>query len=165
MEVMETIRKRCSVRSYTKDPVPPDVLEQLLEAARLAPSARNLHHRKYIVIENPGKDPAFVNACNNQSCVAEAAVVIVGVVDPAVTKWADIDLAIAFEHIVLEAVELGLGTCWIGAFEGEKIKQLLGVPDDKKVVALLTLGYPRGEASQKSKAELSLIWAKEKYMW
>jgi nitroreductase len=165
MELMDAIRKRCSVRSYEERPIDDATIMALLEAARLSPSARNRQHRKFIVIENPAKDPAMIEACNGQNWIGTAPLLIAGVADPTVTNWADVDVAIAFEHIVLEAVECGLGSCWVGAFKEDEVKRLLGVPDDKRIVALLTVGYPKGDHSQKPKDPLDDMWSKEKYAW
>ncbi|MBN1785888.1 MAG: nitroreductase family protein [Candidatus Methanofastidiosa archaeon] len=164
MEVMEAIKKRRSVRRYAKRKVEEDKLLRILEAARLAPSARNIQNRLYIVVENITGD--LVEACNSQGWISSSPVIIAGILDPTVNRWADTDMAIAFEHMVLEAVELGLGTCWVGAFDESKVKSLLGVPGNMKVYALLTLGYPEMiPSSMVGKKNLEEIWARERYSW
>lgn len=141
MSLLDTIKSRRSVRAYTNKCIPKNQLETLLEAARLAPSARNLQAWKFIVVDDEGVKKQLVPACNNQPSVGSASHVIAGIGDPSL-KWHQVDLAIALEHIVLEAAELGLGTCWIGAFSEEEVKKVLKVPESQKVVALLTVGYP-----------------------
>ncbi len=141
MSVLDTIKDRRSIRTYKDEYIPKDKLDKLMEAARLAPSAGNRQIWKFIVVENEQTKNQLVTACNNQAFVGTASHVIAGVGDPD-QKWHQVDLAIALEHIVLEAVEIGLGSCWIGAFNEEEVKRILKIPQDKKVVALLTVGVP-----------------------
>ena len=162
MDVAEAIKKRWSVRSYKQEPVSDDDLFRILEAARLSPSARNRQHRKYVVVT---PDEAFVQACNGQSWIGKAPVAIAGIVDPSLTTWAVADISIAFDHMVLQATELGLGTCWIGAFDEKKVKSLLGVPEGKDVVAILVVGHPDEGESHKEKDPIESIWARDKYAW
>lgn len=162
MDVSEAIKKRWSVRSYMSTPVPDEDLALILEAARLSPSARNRQHRKYVVVR-PGEE--FVQACNGQSWIGKAPLAIAGIVDPSVTNWAVADMSIAFDHMVLQATELGLGTCWIGAFDEGKVKGLLGVPEGKNVVAILVIGYPDENESHKKKEALESMWAWDRYAW
>ncbi len=163
MNVSEAIQNRWSVRAYKDAPVAEKDLLLLLEAARLSPSARNRQHRKYVVT-HPG--PALVDACNGQSWIGTAPIAIVGIVDPSVASpWDVADLSIAFDHMVLQATELGLGTCWIGAFDESKVKDLFAIPEDKKVVAILTVGYPDTAGSHKKKDPLDAIWTWDTYAW
>jgi len=148
MDVFDAIRKRRSVRSYQDRPVEKEKLEKVLEAARLAPSAKNRQEWRFIVVTDEEKIKMLVDACKGQRFVGEAPVVIVGLADPSVSRWYKVDIGIAMEHMALEAVELGLGTCWIGAFYPEKVKEILDIPDEKEVVALLTLGYPKDEGER-----------------
>ncbi len=141
MALLDVIGNRRSIRAYKNERIPKDKLLKLLEAARLAPSAGNRQVWKFIVVDDEGVRQQLVKACNNQAFVSSASHVIAGVGDPA-QKWHQVDLAIALEHIVLEAADLGLGTCWIGAFSEDEVKKILKVPADKKVVALLTVGVP-----------------------
>ncbi|MCO5382302.1 MAG: nitroreductase family protein [Methanosarcina barkeri] len=122
MGVFDTIKDRRSIRTYKDERIPKDKLEKLLEAARLAPSAGNRQNWKFIVVENEQIKNQLVTASNNQVFVGTASHVIAGIGDFA-QKWHQVDLSIALEHIVLEAVELGLGTCWIGAFNEEEVKK------------------------------------------
>jgi len=153
MEVFEAIQKRRSVRSYERKDIPEANLKKLLEAARLAPSARNLQPWKLVVVTEKEVKEKLVEACMGQSFVGQCSAFIVGVGDPRF-KWYIVDTAIALEHIALQAVELGLGTCWIGAFNQEKVKEILRIPANLKVVACMTLGYPAEEPFPKMKKPL-----------
>jgi nitroreductase len=162
MAIFDTIKDRRSIRTYKEECIPKDKLEKLLEAARLAPSAGNRQNWKFIVVENEQIKKQLVTASNNQAFVSTASHVIAGVGDFA-QKWHQVDLAIALEHIALEAVELGLGTCWIGAFNEEDVKKILKIPQDKKVVALLTVGVPAESPDARPRKSLDEIVAYNEY--
>jgi nitroreductase len=162
MSVFETIRDRRSIRTYKGERIPKDKLDKLLETARLAPSAANRQVWKFIVVEDEQIKNQLVTACNNQAFVGTASQVIAGIGDPA-QKWHQVDLAIALEHLVLEAVELGLGTCWIGAFNEDEVKKILKIPQDKKVVALLTVGVPAESPAARPRKALEEIVAYNEY--
>lgn len=142
MDVFEAIANRRSIRSYEDKPVEEEKLVSLLEAARLAPSAKNRQNWKFIVIKDKSIIEKLVPACNSQRFIAQAPVIIAGVADPSF-KWYKLDMGIALEHVALHALELGLGTCWIGAFDEEKVSRILNVPDNLETVILITVGYPK----------------------
>jgi len=167
--VLEAIEKRQSVRSYQDKEISEDVLRQVLEAGRLAPSANNKQHWKFIVVKDEDLRKKLVPACKNQKFVGEAPVVIAGCgTDPdyVMTNGEhaySIDLAIALDHMGLEAASLGLGTCWIGAFYQEQVKEILGVPEGVRIVNLLTLGYPKELGVRRGRKPLSEIICYDKY--
>lgn len=169
MDVAKAIRDRRSVRSYEKKGIPQDVLLKVLEAARLAPSANNRQPWRFVVVREAAKRAALAKAAKEQQFVAEAPVVIAAVaLEPervmtcGVPTYA-VDLAIAVDHITLAAVHQGLGSCWIGAFYQEDVKKILEIPDEYKVAALLTLGYPRDQARFKNRKSLDEIVCYEKW--
>ncbi|OEU42238.1 nitroreductase [Methanosarcina sp. Ant1] len=162
MSVFDTIKDRRSIRVYKGERIPKDKLEKLLEAARLAPSAANRQNWKFIVVENEQIKNQLVTACNNQAFVGTASHVIAGIGDSS-QKWHQVDLAIALEHVVLEAVELELGTCWIGAFKEDEVKKILKIPQDKKVVALLTVGVPAESPAARPRKAMEEIVAYNEY--
>ncbi|MDP6491558.1 MAG: nitroreductase family protein [Kiritimatiellia bacterium] len=167
MAVMEQIRKRYSVRKYEDRAVESEKLAAVLEAARLAPSARNVQEWRFVVVQDAAMRAELVEAANGQKFVGAAPVVIVccAVDTNYVMRCGQcahpIDLAIAIEHMALQAVEEGLGTCWIGSFFPDKIRALLNIPDDIMVVELLTLGYPADTAPDKKRVPLSDIVSHE----
>jgi len=147
MSVIEAIRKRYSCRAYEARPVEQDKLDAVFEAARLAPSAKNLQDWRFVVVTDKETRRALAVAANNQKFLEQAGAVIAAcsISDYVMTcgqPIAAIDVAIALEHIALQAAELGLATCWIGSFYPEKVRAVLGIPDDVAVVELMTLGYP-----------------------
>jgi nitroreductase len=148
LNVSEAIRKRCSVRSFLDKPIEEDVLRSVLEAGRLAPSAKNRQEPRFIVVKNPKLRSKLAEAAKGQSFVGTAPVVLVacafddGYVMTCGQLSYPIDVAIALDHISLAAVEHGLGTCWIGAFYEDNVKEILGIPKDVRVVQLMPIGYP-----------------------
>ena len=163
MEVKDAIRERRSVRTYQTKPVPDDKLMNVLEAARLAPSASNRQAWKFVVVKDATKRNALARAAAHQYFVGEAPVVIAAValhpdsiMSCGVPSYA-VDLAIAVDHMTLIAVDEGLGTCWIGAFSQEEVRQILNIPKQYKVVALLPLGFPADSPGAKSRKSLEEI--------
>ena len=161
MTVMEAIRLRKSVRAWEKKAVEEEKIMAVLEAARLAPSASNRQEWRFVVVRDAGVREKLVPAARGQAFVGEAPVVIACCAETDQHVMAcgqlcyPIDLAIAIDHMTLAAVELGLGTCWIGAFDEGKVKEVLGIPEGIRVVELLPLGYP-ADPSPKEKGRKSM---------
>lgn len=162
MELMDAVRGRRSVRCYLEQSVEEEKLDAVLEAGRLAPSARNMQDWKFIVVRDQATRQKLAKAARDQQFVGEAPVVIAacGTSDLVMTCGQPayaIDVAIAVDHMTLAAQSLGLGTCWIGAFYEDQVREILGVPANIRVVALLPLGYPAEQARatpRKSQAEV-----------
>jgi len=159
---MEVIKKRRSIRRYKSKPVAEDILTNILEAARLAPSAGNRQPWHFIVV----KDNERKQQLGIPQWAAEAPIVIVGCADTKTRPEPTclVDLSIAFEHIVLAATNFGLGTCWIGRLNrDDTIKKTLGIPEHVKVVAVTPLGYPDETPGPKDRKSLSEIVHYEKF--
>ena len=169
MNVIEAIKTRRSVRSYQDKPVEPEKLQQILEAARLAPSASNCQDWKFVVVQDAQTRQALAKACHDQAFIAQAPVVIAACstnpkrVMASGQSAAAVDLAIAVDHMTLVAVELGLGSCWIGAFDAPAVAKLLDVPDDCAVVHVLPLGYPAKTSSARPRKAASEVVCQEKF--
>jgi nitroreductase len=171
MEVLEAIRKRRSVRRYLPNPIPDDVMGRVLEAVRLAPSAKNLQPWRFILVRDPTLKDRLAAACVNQTFMAEAPLIVAACGHPErsygrmgryMNSWT-VDVAIAFEHLVLQAQAEGLGTCWIGSFYEDEVKALLGVPAEARVLGLTPLGYPAEQPAARPRKPLSDIVGAEKY--
>lgn len=149
MDVYKAILSRRSIREYESRDIEEDKLDRVLDAGRLSPSAGNRQERRFVVIRDAGTRKALAEAANDQVFVAQAPIVIAAcsVESEYVMSCGQlaypIDTAIAVDHMTLQAVEEGLGTCWIGAFDEKKVKKMLGIPDNVRVVTLLPIGYPR----------------------
>ncbi len=163
MELMTAVRERQSIRSYEDKPVPEQKLNKVLEAARLAPSASNRQRWKFIVVREAERRRELARAAGGQTHVAKAPVVIAAVATmPEYVMRCGVpahlvDLAIAVDHMTLAAVDEGLGTCWIGAFYQEEVKDILNIPKDYRVVSLLTLGFPKTAGREKVRKSLEEI--------
>lgn len=152
MDVYEAISVRKSVRAFQDRDVPEQVISRLLEAARLAPSASNRQEWRFVVVRNPETRKRLARAATRQAFVGEAPVVIAccaetdGHIMTCGQPCYPIDVAIAIDHLMLCAPAEGLGTCWIGAFDEGQAKEILGIPPQIRVVALVPLGYPQDPA-------------------
>jgi len=142
MAVIEVISSRRSIRKYENKQIPKQVLDQILEAGRQSPSAMNKQPYRFVVVTKPELKKDMKSVFSR--FLDSAPVVIVGCanVKARITgKWAVIDTTIALQNMLLAAWSLGVGSCWIGSFNEQKTKKALNVPEDWKVVCLLTLGY------------------------
>ncbi len=169
MDVRHAIQTRRSIRAYEPRAVEKDKLVRVLDAGRLSPSAGNRQERRFVVVSDAGKRKALSEAANNQSFIADAPLVIAAcsIETEYVMKCGQfaypIDTAIAVDHMTLQAVEEGLGTCWIGAFDEKKAKEILNIPDSVRIVQLLTLGYPLSAPNPTSRKSLDEIVMQEKW--
>ena len=165
MNVSDAIRTRKSVRGYERKPVEDEKLMKVLEAARLAPSARNLQEWRFVVVRDEEMRGKLMAAAKGQKFVGEAPVVIACCAETDGYRMTcgqqsyPIDVAIAIDHMTLQAIELGLGTCWVGAFYEDQVKEALGIPEEIRVVEMMALGYEKGgvkkvEKTRKSTAEV-----------
>lgn len=157
MEFNDLIRKRESIRNYDPDkPVPKDILEKILEAGRLAPSACNNQPWKFLVIRSQ-EMLTRVRACYHREWYKSAPqiLVVVGQKDKAWTRNYDgynsieTDLAIALTHIILAAENEGVGTCWIEAYDPEMLRNALALERNEVVYGITPLGYPGKDFSRK----------------
>ncbi len=161
MEVTEAIWTRKSVRSFLGTPVDEATLNRVMEAARLAPSARNAQEWRFVAVREKEMREKIAVEAARQPFIAQAAVLLAccAETDSRVMRCGQlaypIDVAIAMDHLSLAAIAEGLGTCWIGAFDEKMVKDLLGIPPAIRVVQLMPLGYPR-DASPAAKRRLAL---------
>jgi nitroreductase len=164
MDFYEVIRTRRSVRRYRAEAIPEEVLARVLDAARIAPSGSNRQPTRLIVATDPGMKLDLAGLCHGQAFVAEAPVVVVAVgrdLNYNRGEWMGrgamiVDVSIAVDHLTLAARAEGLGTCWIGSFDGPELKRYLQLPEEWEVVALTPVGYPQGEAFTEPKGRMPL---------
>jgi len=143
MDVKDAIAARLSIRRYADPSITPAHLETLLRALQLAPSANNGQNWEFVFVGDAETKSHLVGACSNQSFIASCTYFIAGIADPG-QKWHMVDITIALTNLTLQATEMGYGTCWIGAFDENKVKEILGVPEEKKIVICMTFGTPEG---------------------
>ena len=169
MDVMTAIETRRSIRRYSACPVEEEKLNRVLEAGRLAPSARNLQELKFVVVRDPETRLRLKEAAGGQGCVAQAPVflAVCGTNPGAVMSCGQprytVDASIALSFMILEAQAQGLGTCWLGHFDEAKIRQILGIPESVRVVAVTPLGYPDEAPAPRSRKSLTELACMEKY--
>lgn len=168
MTVLEAIRKRYSCRAYQDKSIEPEKLDTILEAARLAPSARNMQDWRFVVVTESETKRQVAGTTNQPDAFAKAGVIIAACSNSDYVMRCGqaigpIDVSIALEHICLQATELGLGTCWIGSFDPEKVRQILGIPDDIAVIELMTVGYPADTKPQPQREPMEKIVSFEKW--
>lgn len=164
MDVFTAIQKRRSIRKYLPKEVEREKLLRILEAARLAPSAVNRQPCRFAVVTSKEMREKLVKECApHQPFMFSAPVIIAGyVLDASRVMRCGIpahivDVSIAMTHIHLQAVEEGLGTCWIGSFDQEKAKEVLQLPKEAVIVELMTLGYPAEDPGPRSRLPLEEI--------
>jgi nitroreductase len=167
MDFPELIKIRQSVRKYAPKPVEPEKIEKLVEAVRLAPSASNSQPWKLVIVDDPEKTGKIAQATFdtvvyfNKFTVEVPVFAILVIEKPSLVTYLGatikkrefplIDIGIAAEHFCLQAAELGLGTCMIGWFNEKKIKQIIGIPKNKRIGLLISLGYAPGDYKLREK--------------
>ena len=161
MGFQELIRSRYSVRAYETRPVPQELLDQVLEAARLAPTAANRQAFQLVVIHTGGREQDL-QRIYGRDWFTQAPLVLCACGVPAQNwvrrdgkNYSDVDVAIVMDHIILAAADLGLGTCWIGAFDPQAARQVLKLPPDVEPIAFTPLGYPADEPRPKQRRPIS----------
>ena len=154
MEFTQVVRTPRSVRQFAKKDIAPEVLERVLEAARMAPSGNNQQPWRYVVVRDKKRRAEIAKHCYEQMFVADAPVVIVCLsecydnpYEPAKDKAYLNDAIIGIDHLVLAARNEGLGTCWIGALHPDPIRKLLKVPGNVDIVMVIAMGYPKSDAA------------------
>jgi nitroreductase len=170
MSLIETIKKRYSCRAYQEKPIEQEKLNQIFEAARQAPSAKNLQDWRFVVVTEKTRKQQVAECTNHPGAFGQAGAMIVACSVCGDTMRcgqliAPIDVAIALEHIALMATELGLATCWIGSFDAGKVRQTLGIPKNVAIIELMALGYPADGKRQTTREPLGTIVCYDKWQF
>jgi len=170
MTVLEAIRKRYSCRAYQDKPIEQEKLDKIFEAARLAPSAKNLQDWRFVVVTDKKTKRQLAKAANNQRFLENAGIIIVACsnsdhVMRCGQAVGPIDVAIALEHIALQATDLGLATCWIGSFYPEKVRPVVGIPQDIAIIELMAVGYPADSPKVPNRKLLDKILCYERWQF
>ena len=165
MEALEAIKGRRSIRKYQSKAIPGEVLNQVLEAGRWAPSASNFQPWKFVVVKNDKAKEELARTATYGSFLTDAPVAIAVVIDPWSSNHPVEDGAAATQNMLLAAHALGLGSCWIGSYNSayeNRAKSILGVPDDRRLLSLISLGYP-AESKEGTRVELGELVCYERY--
>ena len=161
MTFSELVKTRYSVRAYRNDAVPDSTLDEILEVARLAPTAANRQSFQLIVMRTAGRE-AELGRIYGAAWFVQAPLVVCACGLPA-GNWVrsdgknynDVDGAIVMDHLILAAADAGLGTCWIGAFDPAAAREILGLPAGVEPIAFTPLGYPADAPKPKKRKPLS----------
>mgnify|MGYP001609628229 CR=1 FL=1 len=170
MKVIEAIQKRYSCRAYLDKPVEQEKLDLIFEAARLAPSAKNLQDWRFVVVTDKKIKQQVAGCTNHQDAFVQAGAIIAACSICKETmkcgqQIAPIDVSIALEHIALMATELGLATCWIGSFDAGKVKEVLEIPKEVAIIELMALGYPADGSRQTMREPMKNIVCRDKWQF
>ena len=167
MELSEAIKGRRSIRAFKKQNVPEEIVEKLIDAASWAPSAGNIQPWEFVIVRKPAVKKKLAQAALNQAYVEEAPVVIVVCADTERSSmgygvrgknlYCIQDTAAATQNILLTAYSLGLGSCWIGAFNEDEAKEALNAPEGLRPVAIIPVGYPNETPQQRGRRFISQI--------
>ena len=169
MDFSQLVKTRYSVRAYKPDPVGEDELRQVLEAARLAPTAANKQPFQLIVIHTQGREEELRRIYNRDWFVEAPVVICVcGIPGGAWTRednknYAVVDVAIVMDHLILAATDLGLGTCWVGAFNEGATREVLGLPEEVEPIVFTPLGHPADQPKPKERKPLEELVRYERW--
>jgi len=141
MDTFECIRKRRDIRSFLPKDVPDDVIMKIIEAGRLAPSAMNLQPWHFIVIKNKETLGELGPLCMSGSFIVHSSFAVVVITDPS-NKWYEIDGTRAVQNMALGAWNEGIGCCWIGAINRDRVREMLNIPENLYVLTILPFGFP-----------------------
>ena len=161
MTFLELAEKRYSVRAYKPAEVEEEKLQQILAAARLAPTAANKQPIQFIVIRTKGREEELGRIYRaNWFCEAPVVICVCAVQSKAWSRgdslnYAHVDATIAMDHLILAAADLGLGTCWIGAFDPAAAREVLGLPQEVEPIAFTPVGYPADKPRPKKRKTLA----------
>lgn len=159
----DVLKQRYSVRAYKSDAIEPDKLQRILEAAQLAPTAANRQSFQLIVIHTAGHEEALQQIYPKQWFVQAPIVICVcglpkeNWIRKDGKNYTDVDAAIVMDHVILAATAEGLGTCWIGAFNAEKAREILRLPPDVEPIVFTPIGYPADQPRPKQRKPLDAL--------
>ncbi|MEA3351259.1 MAG: nitroreductase family protein [Chloroflexota bacterium] len=169
MEFSKLITHRYSVRGYTNAPVEDEKLQQILEAARMAPTAANRQPFQLIVIHTEGRKEEL-RRIYNKDWFVQAPLIIVACGLPSKAwvrhdkeNFTNVDVSIVMDHLILAAADLELGTCWIGAFDPEASREIVGLPDDVEPIVMTPVGYPTTSPKTKQRKPLEELVRYERW--
>jgi nitroreductase len=159
-ETLQTMWKRQSIRKYTGAPIAAADLNQILEAARRAPTGSNRQNWRMVVVQDAGMRAKVAAACNGQTWVGDAAAVLVLVTLPGEGQT---NGTIVLDHAILAATSLGYGTCWVGACDREALKTLLGIPADHGITNVVPVGVSAEAPARRGRKEPAELFMRDRF--
>ncbi len=164
MDTFQCIRTRRTTRTFLPTDVPEQTIGKILEAGRLTPSARNLQPWHFVVIQDKGVLKQLGTLCTSGRFIEQASCAVAVVTDPS-NRWHETDGARAVQNMELAGWNEGVGTCWIGGMERERIKELLGIPNPLHLLTILPFGYPAEPEAprRRTKKRPEEVWHWERF--
>ncbi len=173
METASCIITRASVRSFKPDSVPEEALNAILEAATSAPCAGNIQEWHFVVVRNPGNKKRLSSAAFEQAVISNAPVVVVVCADTEEigraygerggSLYSVQDAATAAENMMLMAWDMGIGSCWVGSFNEQKVKDILVLPQHVRPMAIIPMGYPASRPQKPERKGMKSVTHREFY--
>lgn len=173
MEFRDLLDERSSIRSFQDKEVSEKIVREILEDANKAPSAGNKQARDFIVVRDKGKKERLAKAAFNQYFISRAPVVVVLVANEerAGRKYGKrgrelysvVDSSLAAQNLMLSVTDKGLGTVWVGAFDEEKVSEIVNTPSYTKPIGIFPIGYPKGESKKTSRHDIEEITHREEF--
>lgn len=172
METLECIKTRRSVRKFKKKEIEKEKLMKILEAAIYAPSSGNLQNWEFIIVRDEENKKLIAKAALNQNFIADASIIIIACSNDdkvifygkrGKDLYAIENVSAAIQNILLAANDLGIGSCWVGAFDEKEIKKILKIPENVRPIAIIPLGYPEKISETPVRRPISEVVFEEKY--
>ncbi len=173
MDTIKCIRERRDIRDFRPDPIPEDILKKILDSAIQSPSAGNIQDWHFCLVKNPNTKRLLVNAALNQDFIARAPLVIVVCSDlnrisssygeRGKSLYSVQDTSAAIENLLLAAWNFGIGSCWVGAFNEQRVRETLVLPENVRPLAIIPLGYPSKVPEKPGRRPLKEVLHLEKY--
>ncbi len=166
MDILDIIKGRRSVRDFLENEIPQNIINELIEALIWAPSAGNLQARRFIFVKDKGLKRKLANAALGQSFIQEAPIAIVACADymrilrygsRGINLYTIQDVSASIMNMMLLAHARGLGTVWVGAFDESVVKEILGLPEHLRPVAIVAVGYPRRISAPPKRLQVSEV--------
>ncbi len=159
MDCIDTLLTRRTIRKYTQDPIPQEKIDKILEAGRQSPSAVNRQPWHFILITDQRLKDRIGNGLFNRH-IRQSAFTIIGAYtanDPVTKRWGLVDTTIALQTMAIAAHLQGIGTCWIGDYNEQRLRETLNIPQDTQIAALITFGNPQNTPKPRKKRPLNTI--------
>lgn len=169
MNTIDALMKRRSCRAYKPGAIPDEHLRLILEAGRYAPSAGNTQPWRFVITRQPELKRQIAAACSEQHWMANADIILTGMGVPKESRkhgdwqWYSVDVSIAMQNMILAATALGYGTCWIGSFDQQLVKQLLNIPPAMHVIALTPIGISDDVHEAPPRKSWDVLFSEETY--
>lgn len=157
--VLSLMQRRHSVRAFNGQPVSAEHLSYICEAGRWAATSSNKQARHFVLITDPELRKRLVTDCKMQPFVSDAGLVVVGIATNAESNGSTADVFISMTQMELAAVELGLGTIWLGIWDREAVASMIGLPAGQRIVTLMAIGHAAQPGSPKEKLPVSQLFS------